>query len=314
MLNLRQIEVFRAVMSTGSVTDAARLLHVSQPGVSRLVRHLELRLGVALFERRKGRLHPTPEARTLQAEIERVYRGVRQVQDVALHLRHGADAPLRVLASANVSLQLLPQAIAALVADAPRARVSFEMLAPRDIATRLLAEEADVAFSSAAIDHPSLEVREIGQWRLVCAIPAAHPLATKKRFSVVDALRERLIVYGADAPQSVAIERWLEQHDVARNVAVEVRSGYAACAMAAAGAGISFVDELSARAHRPEGLVFRSLPRAPRFPLYCVFNVHRPLSAMSRRLIEMATQGLAAASREPLVSGRGQAGGGRACG
>ena len=50
-MNLRQIEVFKAVMSTGSITNAARLLHVSQPGISRLVKHLELQLGVALFER-----------------------------------------------------------------------------------------------------------------------------------------------------------------------------------------------------------------------------------------------------------------------
>ena len=59
-MNLRQIEIFRAVMSAGSITGAARLLHVSQPSVSRMVRHLELQLGVALFERRNGRLFATP--------------------------------------------------------------------------------------------------------------------------------------------------------------------------------------------------------------------------------------------------------------
>jgi DNA-binding transcriptional LysR family regulator len=292
MLNLRQIEVFRAVMDTGSMTDAARLLHVSQPGVSRLVHHLELRLGVALFDRRRGRLHPTPEARTLHAEIERVYRGVRQVQDVAAHLRHGADAPLRVLASANVSLQLLPRAIAALIRLQPRARVSFEVLPPREIATRLISEEADLAFSSASIDHPSLKVQEIGQWRLLCALPAAHRLARRRTLELGNVLQERLVVYGADAPQSAAIDRWLEQHASSRHVAVEVRSGYAACAMAAAGAGIAFVDDLSARAHRPEGLVFRQLPLAPRFPVYSVFNVNRPLSALGCLLLDLATKGI----------------------
>ena len=55
-MNLRQIEVFRAVMLAGSVTDAARSLHVSQPGISRMLSHIELQLGLRLFERRKGRL------------------------------------------------------------------------------------------------------------------------------------------------------------------------------------------------------------------------------------------------------------------
>ncbi|WP_160018317.1 LysR family transcriptional regulator, partial [Raoultella sp. 18093] len=64
-MNLRQIEAFRAVMVTGSVSGAARLLHVSVPPISRLLSHTESRLGFALFERIKGRLHPTAEARRL---------------------------------------------------------------------------------------------------------------------------------------------------------------------------------------------------------------------------------------------------------
>ena len=62
-MNLRQIEVFRAVMITGSVSGAARLLHVSIPAVSRLLSHTETRLGFLLFERVKGRLHATAEAK-----------------------------------------------------------------------------------------------------------------------------------------------------------------------------------------------------------------------------------------------------------
>ena len=78
-MNLRQIEVFRAVMLAGSVTDAARLLHVSQPGVSRMLGHIEVQLGVRLFERGRGKLRPTPEAQALYAEVEHVYRGVQRI-------------------------------------------------------------------------------------------------------------------------------------------------------------------------------------------------------------------------------------------
>ncbi|NOJ99318.1 LysR family transcriptional regulator, partial [Corallococcus coralloides] len=67
-LNLKQIEVFRAIMLTGSISGAAKLLHVSQPAVSRLIGYTEQRLGLSLFERIKGRLYPTPEARHLFIE------------------------------------------------------------------------------------------------------------------------------------------------------------------------------------------------------------------------------------------------------
>ena len=53
-LNLRQIEVFRAIMLTGSISGAAKLLNVSQPAVSRLIAYTESRVGLMLFERIKG--------------------------------------------------------------------------------------------------------------------------------------------------------------------------------------------------------------------------------------------------------------------
>jgi DNA-binding transcriptional LysR family regulator len=191
-MNLRQIEVFRAVMLAGSISGAASSLHVSSPGISRLLRHLELRLRVSLFERRKGRLVPTPEAQALHAEIERVYQGVRQVQSLAASLHGGGRAVLRVLASANAALQLVPLAVAAVVARHPGAKVYFETLPTAEIVRRLLAEEADVAVCSASIEHPSLDVHDVGHWSLVCALPRGHRLARSRALGRRDGRLHRL--------------------------------------------------------------------------------------------------------------------------
>lgn len=299
-MNLRQIEVFRAVMTTGSTTEAARLLHVSQPGISRLVRHLELQLGVALFERRSGRLVPTAEARELQEEIEKVYRGVQHVRDVAAHLRFGTRTTLRVLSSANTALQLVPRGIAALVDQFSTARVLFESLPTREIVKLLVTEEADVAISSAPLDHPALDIEEIGRWELLCALPAGHALLKKARPSLAEVLAGRLVVYSPEAPQSAVIDHWIESHGVARNVAAEVRSGLAACSVAATGAAVAFVDDLSARAHRPEGLVFTALPGSPTFPIFAVRNRHRPLSRLGTAFLQIAREQLEALRAAPL--------------
>ena len=69
-MRLRQIEVFRAVMLTGTVSEAARLLHVSQPVVTRVLQHAEASLGFRLFDRQRGRLQPTPEAQALYGRSE----------------------------------------------------------------------------------------------------------------------------------------------------------------------------------------------------------------------------------------------------
>ncbi|MEJ8850060.1 LysR family transcriptional regulator [Variovorax rhizosphaerae] len=295
-MNLRQIEVFRAVMTTGSTTNAAKLLHVSQPGVSRLIRHLEIQLGVTLFERRNARLIPTPEAHTLQAEVDKVYRGVLHVQNVATHLRFGDHATLRVLSSANTALQLVPFATAKLLERFNHSKVFFESLPTREIVQTLVAEEADVAISSAPLEHPVLEVREIGRWTLQCVVPKGHVLLEKKKFDLATALRQRLVVYSPEAPQSRVIDGWMEKFGIARQVVVEVRSGYAACAMAASGAGVAFVDDLSARAHRSENLSLIEIPHAPRFPIYSVTNVNRPPSQLGQTFLELVAGELASLS------------------
>lgn len=301
-MNLRQIEVFRAVMTTGSTTEAARLLHVSQPGISRLVRHLELQLGVALFERRSGRLVPTAEARELHEEIEKVYRGVQHVRDVAAHLRFGTRTTLRVLSSANTALQLVPRSIAALIGQYTAARVLFESLPTREIVKLLVTEEADVAISSAPLDHPALDVEEIGRWELLCALPAHHAVIQRAKPSLADVLAGRLVVYSPEAPQSAVIDHWIGSHAVTRNVAAEVRSGLAACSVAATGVAAAFVDDLSARAHRPEGLVFTTLPGQPTFPVFAVHNRHRPLSRLGTSFLKIASEQLDAlrSARLPL--------------
>ena len=82
-MRLRHIEVFNAVMLTGSVSAAARLINVTQPAVSRILAHAELQLGFALFHRLKGKLVPTTEAQTLYPHIERLFNQLKNWRRIA---------------------------------------------------------------------------------------------------------------------------------------------------------------------------------------------------------------------------------------
>src|SRR5690606_16683963 len=101
-LNLRQIEVFRAVMITGTIRGASELLFVSQPAVSRLLSHMEQRIGFPLFERIRGRLHATLEAKKLFHEVEVLYSGVQRVNELASELREHQEGILNLIASPSV--------------------------------------------------------------------------------------------------------------------------------------------------------------------------------------------------------------------
>ena len=80
MLTLRQIEIIRAIMVTGTIAGAAKLLNISAPGVSRLMKYTEDMVGVPLFHRRHGRYVPTPEARNVFDLIDNIHRKVEDLQ------------------------------------------------------------------------------------------------------------------------------------------------------------------------------------------------------------------------------------------
>ena len=101
-MRLRHIEVFNAVMLTGSVSAAARMINVTQPAVSRTLQHAEIQLGFQLFQRVGGRLKPTVEAQTLYPHIERLFSQLDEVQRLSASLKAGrGKGELRVLTEAR---------------------------------------------------------------------------------------------------------------------------------------------------------------------------------------------------------------------
>lgn len=291
-MNLRQIEVFRAVMLAGSVTGAARMLHVAQPGISRMLAHIELQLGVRLFERTRGKLTPTPEAQALHAEVEQVYRGVQRIDDCARNLKSGAGLSLRVLASPGVALEVVPQAVAELAGQFPAARIYMEVQLVREMVGQLTRQEADVAISTLPMEQSLLHAQAVGEWSLACVFPAGHAFEARRTVSLRDVLAEPLIAFSADTPQGRLIDDWCRANDMQAKARLEVRAGQVACALAACGAGVAIVDNLTARAWRSEKLGFRPLSRGPSFEVFAVRNAGVPESVLGRALVERVRVGL----------------------
>ena len=244
-MNFRQLEVFRAVMSTGSVSDAARLLHVSVPAVSRVLSHTETRLGFALFERIKGRLHPTTEARLLYQEVERVYAGVRRIADVAQELAQRRYGLLSVVSSPSIGQQLVPDAIARYHMDHPEVRLRFHCLSHELLKEQLLAGRVDVGISTLHMEHPQLATRTIARSELVCICPWNHPLAEAASVGVTDLLPHELISYPHETPLARRIEALFAAHGESARPGIEVGSPQNACALVHAGAGVALVEEFS---------------------------------------------------------------------
>ena len=293
-MNLRQIEVFRATMLTGSTADAARLLHVSQPGISRMIGHIELQLGVSLFERGKGRLRPTPEAHALYAEVEQVYRGVQRIDARAHALKSGGGLELRVLASPSTLLEVVPAALASLSVDYPDSRLYVETQLVREMVRLLSIGEADVGISSLPIDHAPLVTEVVGSWSLSCVFQRGHRFERESTVSLSEIVKERRIAFSPDTPQGrLVAEAYPDGIDPARQ-RIEVRSGQVACALAAAGAGVAVVDNLTARAWLNDQLSFRPIRKAPTYKVFRVRNPNVPSSGLENEFVRRVRQGFKA--------------------
>lgn len=131
MLNLRQIEAFRAVMIAGTVTGASRALNISQPAVSRLIRDLEKDVEIRLFDRKKGRVVPTLEANAFYQEVELSFIGLRNLEDFAREIRDSGLEKLAVGAMPALCLDLVPDVIRSYLSTRPGVKIGVVTLIRR---------------------------------------------------------------------------------------------------------------------------------------------------------------------------------------
>jgi len=135
MLTLRQIEVIRAIMVTGTVGDAARLLNVSSPGISRVMKHAELSVGVKLFNRKAGRYSPTREANAIFNQINGVYDKVEDLQFVISRIKRGANTELKIGSVPSIANVMVPRAIADVRKAFPNLLIEIDILKNEDAVT-----------------------------------------------------------------------------------------------------------------------------------------------------------------------------------
>lgn len=284
-LNLKQIEVFRAIMLTGSISGAAKLLHVSQPAVSRLIGYTEQRLGLSLFERIKGRLYPTPEARHLFIEVNSVYLGVQRVNEVAEDLIQNRMGHLRIACSPSLGQGLIPSAIAKFHRQLPEARVILHTMIPDVLMQAVLTQQVELGIAFLHEGHPNLQSRVLYENHLVVALPATHPLTAKNVINVEDLVGQPFIGYGSDIPIGQLVRKLLDNEGVMLRPTVEVQQIHVACALVQAGVGIALIDEITASGPVWTNVVFRPLSPTAKTPISIIHGMYEPLSRLAQEFI-----------------------------
>jgi len=258
-MRLRHIEVFQAVMETGSMSAAARLIHLTQSAVSRSVANAELQLGYPLFHRVGGRLVPTTEGLALFEESSAIFERLESLKRTAHNLKSGEEGLLRIAAIPAVCHKLLPDVLARFHRAHPNVTCEVHTVHKRQIAAELLTRSVDLGLDYYTITHPGVQARALGVGPLFAMLPGRHARALSHGISPA-ALIELLstlpvIALTDDDPLYTAFLRYCEHQGFRPTGRLLVQTSQLAEELVARELGWTVVDFRTAAMRRKDVVV-----------------------------------------------------------
>ncbi|XAH23374.1 LysR family transcriptional regulator [Xylophilus sp. GW821-FHT01B05] len=290
---LRQMEVFRAVMLTGSINGAAKLLFISQPAVSRIVSHTEQTLGLALFNRIKGKLVPTPEGEALFREVDDFYQQALRIDDFARGLAQGPSGTLNLASSPCLSRGLVPRAITRFVQRYPNIRVNYHTTLLNSMAQEVLSNKVDLAISVLPLEHPNLTVQPFTEGRMVCVVPRGHALAQLPAVAIAELARYPLIAHHPSIPFGQLVSAAFRKAGVTLAARIDIHLTDVACSLVRAGAGVAMVDQFTVDGMVQDDLQVLPLAEEIRLTPSVVRSVFDTRKTHADKFIEMLMLSLA---------------------
>jgi len=298
MLTLRQIEVIRAIIVTGTIGGAARLLNVSSPGISRVMKHTESSLGLRLFIRRQGRYIPTPEAKDIFSQINAVYDKVEDLQFVIRRLESGSISELKIGSVPSIANVMVPRAIKRVRDKYPKLLIDVDILKIEEAIDYLLLGRGDCVAMSYRLDHSGLDFLPLASGELFCIVPTGHELAGRKQISAAEIVRYPLIGIDPDDPYGRIMADIFARKKLSYDITIRARFGTTVCALVKAGLGIAVIDQFTVAHGGYPGVELLRITEPTKFDTWIAVKRGAPLSLYIEHYIdclrsEMRAGGLA---------------------
>lgn len=204
-MNMRQLEAFRATMRCGSITEAAAMMHISQPSVSRLIADLERAVGFPLFVRSGRGLTPTVEAKTFHQGVEGMFVGIDRLQELADAIRTTNAVEISIGTIQSIAAVELPKAVNTIFQRLPDIRFMIQSRNTPAILDAIQLHQLDLGIVGRQPPYDGVQVLYQTTAPYVCLIPESHPLADQT--GAVDledlATSEEFVTFGGAFPESM---------------------------------------------------------------------------------------------------------------
>jgi DNA-binding transcriptional LysR family regulator len=291
-MNLRHIEIFHAVYSHGSVSAAARALNVSQPSVSKTLRHAETLLGFALFDRTGSRLVPTQDAHVLFGDVADIQDRVYALRQAGRNLKRGVAGTLRIATLPSLALGTIPGAVAQFLKSHADVKFDLQTVHHDDLVRKLFERETDIVIAYEVPRDAPVGHRQVGSGELVALYQESDMPNAPERIEL-EALRgHRLVSVAGSGPIGQLFTQELQRLELELDERVSSRTFYVATALVRAGIGMTVVDNFTAQASIAPGLSMRPLEPPLTFDVHAMFLNDRPPNALATEFLKTLTRRL----------------------
>ncbi|WP_099653378.1 MULTISPECIES: LysR substrate-binding domain-containing protein [unclassified Rhodanobacter] len=291
-MRLRHIELFHAVLTTGSLTGAADLLNISQPAASKALQHAEHQLGFALFSRVRGRLQPTEQALLLRHRVDKIIQELHDLQRLTANISRPESYPLRVTCTPTLAQALVPDATTLLRKSFPGTTAELFTQHSAEMCESLMLHESDIGLTLQDASHPGLRQQALCHGHVMVIAPPGWWSAEELTQPLpVSALADQpMIGIAVHDALGRMLQSQLAQVEPAPRTSVWVQTYQLAYSLVAQGEGLALVDPFTAS--RGSGVAVQTRPLKLQLDvvLYALYRLDSPLNPVQRQFLELVGQ------------------------
>jgi DNA-binding transcriptional LysR family regulator len=286
VINVRHLAVFRAVMKSGSVSAAARILNVSQPAVTKTLQQIEGRIGVPLFRRRGGRLHATPESLLLMPKIDQVFGAVEEVERLAEDIAGGSAGRVAIATVSTLSAAIAAAAVSRHKLRRPKVVIRVDAFSTRQVVEEVINNQVDLGIVDLASGENHLAHQDLCVARIGCVMPRGHRLASRREIEPDDLRGEVLIAFNESTIIGWLLRERFRQLNTPIEIAITTNQCLIACSLVASGTGLALIDPFLLLSDMFPSLAVVPLTPAVELRPRIIFPPTRPLSIVARDFVE----------------------------
>jgi len=249
-MNLHQFRfVQEAARHNLNLTEAAKALHTSQPGVSKAIIELEEELGIDIFARHGKRLKRITEpGQHVLKSIELIMREIGNLKRIGEQYSAQDSGTLSIATTHTQARYVLPEPVAKLRAAYPKVNLSLHQGTPDQVARMLIDEVAEIGIATESLsNYTELVTLPCYEWQHMLVLPASHPLATKERLTLEDIAAEPLVTYHPTFTGRTRIDHAFAQRKLEPRIALEAIDSDVITTYVKLGMGIGIVAEMAVR-------------------------------------------------------------------